>query len=304
MNQDFSSFHDVVRAFLCSAAVVTQTPQNSGATQESQETAVVETDEIGPLVPETACLAVAGPVKDNTASLTNREHFQISGAELQATFGIADCLIINDFLAVGYGLLTLDDEKECATLHGATRVPGAPIGCLGAGTGLGECYLTCASEDSEYVCFPTEGAHVDLTPRSDLEWELNKFLKKKFQQPNRVSVERIVSGPGIVSVYEFMASKFPKEVDKKITEKLKVAGDLKAAVVATHYDRNVVCRRAMDTFVTAYGAEAGNAALKWLPLGGLYVAGGADTKEFAPTGTPPPKSRRGGAESWVPGCTS
>lgn len=115
--------------------------------------------------PLTACFAVAGPVTNNSVSFTNRKEWSINGDDIQQTFNIKTVKLVNDFVAVGYGLLTLNEEKECVQLQNAPKVPGAPIACIGAGTGLGECFLT-LGPNSQYVCYPTEGGHTEFAPRS------------------------------------------------------------------------------------------------------------------------------------------
>ena len=112
LNGDFSSFDEIVEAFL---------------------------GQCGPIA--AACLAVAGPVEKNAVNFTNRD-WTIDGAKLEAKFGIGKVRLINDFVANGYGLLTLDEASECVPLQGASKVAGAPIACIGAGTGLGECFST------------------------------------------------------------------------------------------------------------------------------------------------------------------
>jgi glucokinase len=93
------------------------------------------------------------------------------------------------------------------------------------------------------------------------------YLKQKFEQKHRVSVERIVSGTGLANVYDYLCALYPHKVDPTITELMNAAGDMKGAVIATH-PQNELCKKTMELFVTAYGAEAGVAALKWLPYGG------------------------------------
>ncbi len=75
--------------------------------------------------------------------------------------------LVNDFLAVGYGILTLDEDKECVTLQQGKKDHNAPIACIGAGTGLGECFLT-PSHDGHYQCFACEGGHAEFAPRNEV----------------------------------------------------------------------------------------------------------------------------------------
>lgn len=176
-NEDYASFGDVVRAFLKEAAVSKP--------------------------PITACLAVAGPVKNNVVRFTNRDSWEIDGDQIGEELGIKKVLLINDFVAAGYGVLTVNIELECCILQHAKRDMTAPIACIGAGTGLGQCFLTPSGEEGakgDYRCFPSEGGHAEFAPRNDLEFNLLTFLKNKFNQKHRVSVERIVSGTGLSNV--------------------------------------------------------------------------------------------------------
>jgi glucokinase len=255
MNENFDSFTAVVKQFFQDAGINDKKP------------------------PIAACLAVAGPVKDNSVSFTNRKSWTINGDELSISLGIKRVKLINDFLAVGYGLLTLSHENDCLVLQQGHRNLSAPIACIGAGTGLGQCYLT-PSKDGSYQCFPSEGGHAEFAPRDDFEISLLKFLMKKFNQKHRVSIERVISGHGLQNIYEFLCTINPNKIDQNIHKKIEEAGDLKAAIIATNYRHNELCAKAMDTFITAYGAEAGVAALNWLPFGGLYITGGMTPKNI------------------------
>ena len=120
--------------------------------------------------PSTACLAVAGPVANNRAQLTNRSSWNIDGKIIGKALGLQRIRVINDFVAMGYGLLTLNEEKECVVLQHAEKKADAPIACIGAGTGLGECFMTpCGSgSGGGYECYPSEGGHAEFAPRNDV----------------------------------------------------------------------------------------------------------------------------------------
>ena len=153
--------------------------------------------------PVTACLAVAGPVKNNVVRFTNRDTWEIDGDQIGEELGIKKVVLINDFVAAGYGVLTVNVDKECLTLQHARRDLAAPIACIGAGTGLGQCFLTPSGADGgegDYRCFPSEGGHAEFAPRNELEFGLLTYLKEKFNAKHRVSVERIVSGTGLSNV--------------------------------------------------------------------------------------------------------
>ena len=253
-------FPAIVRAFMSSSPAVTETPT-------------------------AACLAVAGPVESNRVVFTNR-NWVIDGADLEKTLGIQRVRLVNDFVANGYGLLTLDHEKECVCLQRAPHVAGAPIACIGAGTGLGECFSTATEVGKEYDTYASEGGHAEFAPRNDLETELLTFLKKKFAQRNRVSVERVVSGTGLANVYEFLSTKYKSKVIKAVHDEFLAAGDMRGKVIAMHSRKDGaapycgLCAQTMQIFAAAYGSEAGVLGLKFIPLNGLYVAGGLTPKNI------------------------
>lgn len=242
-----------------------------------------------------ACLAIAGPVKtDNTVFTTNMgddggvliDGYAIEKSNHGLLGLLVRCKLVNDFVGQGYGALDLDLKKECVEL-----IPGSldkidPLGpkvCVGAGTGLGECFLTKSSLRPElgYECYPSEGGHVDFVPRSSIEVELLEYLKAKFNCPNRISVERVVSGKGIANVYEFLAQKFPDRVDKAIHDKFLSAGDQQGRVVGVNSGmEGSLTAQAAQIMITAYGAEVGNASLKFIPTGGMFVTGGLTPKNI------------------------
>jgi glucokinase len=152
--------------------------------------------------PAAACFAVAGPVVEEKsggqrAKITNLS-WSLHSSQLTAELGIPRLALINDFSAVGYGVLALRDA-ELETLQAGERQPRAPIGVIGAGTGLGQAYLTWG--EGGYQVYPSEGGHVDFPPRTPLEWELLQYLQQRY---GRVSTERVVSGQGIVAIYQFL----------------------------------------------------------------------------------------------------
>jgi glucokinase len=236
--------------------------------------------------PERACFAIAGPVVNNTSSLTNLSWF-LDAERLEQAMAIAQVVLINDFEAVGYGILGLE-ALDLHTLQVGQYDADAPIAIIGAGTGLGEGFLV--RQANGYKVFPSEGGHTDFPPRSEFEFQLLKYLLDK-HNITRVSVERVVSGQGIVAIYQFLrdrqvASETP-EVGEFIRLWEREAGREKsidpAAVIAkaATEGHDSLCQQTMKIFVSAYGAEAGNLALKLLPYGGLYIAGGIAAKNLA-----------------------
>jgi len=187
---------------------------------------------------------------------------------------------------VGYGVLGLA-PADLYCLQDVPKDPQGAIAVLGAGTGLGQGYLIPQSS-GKYRVFPSEGSHADFAPRSDLEFQLITYLKERHQL-ERISTERVVSGIGIASIYEFLRDQDPTQESAKLTEiykiwqqevgKSKKTVDLAAAVSqAALAGNDYLAGQALKLFVEAYGAEAGNLSLKLLPYGGLYVAGGIAPK--------------------------
>jgi glucokinase len=162
-------------------------------------------------------------------------------------------------------------------------LPVGPKCCIGAGTGLGECYLTPSGAENggSYQCYPSEGGHVEYAPRNELEVSMFRFLSEKFCTTHRISVERVVSGKGLANVYEFLAHKYPERIDQVVHKEFVVAGDEQGKVVGINSDKpGSLCEQAMSIMISAYGCEVGSAAIKWIPTGGLFVTGGLTPKNI------------------------
>lgn len=250
-NEFYKSFEEVASEFLLTA----------GGGKES-------------VTPTVACFAVAGVVLDNTVKMTNIA-WEIKGAELEKNLKVKEVKIINDFVAQGYGILTLQDE-EVYCIRQASPTIGAPIGCIGAGTGLGETFL-CMGPNGKYIAYPSEGGHKEWAPRGrgseTLQLELHKFLKIKFSGRNRISVERVVSGRGLCNIYEFLAWREPSKIDQKVhTDFMNTPHD--GAIITKNAKPGSLCEKALGLYAEIYGAEAGVLALQLMPYGGLYVTGG------------------------------
>ncbi len=240
--------------------------------------------------PERACFAIAGPVADNASSLTNLS-WLLEGDRLEKDLGISKVALINDFAAIGYGVLGMSEDDICSlqsTDH--TPSPTAPIAVIGAGTGLGEGFLV-PSSPSRYQVYPSEGGHADFAPRSQTEFELLRYLLDKFGI-TRISAERVVSGQGIVAIYQFLRDRQMGEESPEIAEVVRIwerekgvadkSVDPAATIaIAAAEENDHLSERTMKIFASAYGAEAGNLALKLLPYGGLYIAGGIAAKNLA-----------------------
>jgi len=253
----FKSFNDIVKTFFhdVSLAVGEDVPR--------------------PLV---AVLAIAGIVTRNQCRYTNLD-WVVTGDELSKEFGIKRVEIINDFVAQGYGVLTLADSEVIA-LHDAPERKGAPIAVVGAGTGLGTCFLTVGST-GHYEAYPSEGGHIEFAPRgqgsNDLQIELLKFLKVRLSGWNRISIERVVSGRGICNVYEFLSYQYPDRVVKDVHREF-MQRPTDAGIIARNAWPGSLCEQALQIFASCYGAQVGSTAIFLMPFRGVYLTGGVTHK--------------------------
>ncbi|MCF4970638.1 glucokinase [Nostoc sp. CMAA1605] len=234
--------------------------------------------------PEKACFAIAGPVVNNTAKLTNLAWF-LDTERLAQELSIPLISLINDFAAVGYGIFGLS-KQDLLTLQVGKHQQEAPIAIIGAGTGLGQGFLI--KQGNYYQVFPSEGGHADFAPRNELEFQLLKYLLDK-HDIQRVSVERVVSGQGVVAIYQFLRDRYQTTESPEIAQIVRTweqqAGQSEKTVdpgaaigKAAIQGSDRLCQQTLQIFIDAYGAEAGNLALKLLPYGGLYIAGGIASK--------------------------
>jgi glucokinase len=226
---------------------------------------------LGDVAPEGACFGVAGPVRDNSSQITNLP-WRIEAAEIATRFAVPRVELINDFQAVAYGIEALA-PGDLLTLQAGQEQKNGPRVVIGAGTGLGEGYLVWRG--GAYRALPSEGSHADFAPADELQVDLWRWLKKRH---GHVSWERVVSGPGLEAIYRFLRERGAMEESSLLAETM-MAGDPSAAIsqfALAH--RDPLASAALDLFVSAYGAEAGNLALKILASGGVYIAGGIAPK--------------------------
>jgi glucokinase len=237
--------------------------------------------------PQKACFGIAGPVEQNRSQLTNLS-WLLAGDRLAQDLGLDQVRLINDFAAVGYGVLGLGPE-DLHWLQAVEPDPQAPIAIIGAGTGLGQGFLIPQAQGHQV--YPTEGGHGDFAPRSPLEFELLQYVRTQLDI-TRVSVERLVSGPGIVTIYQFLRDRqtTPEspEVGTLIRQWEQGQGAAIGAATGAEIDpaatiaaaQDALCRQTMELFIELYGVETGNQALRLLPYGGQYIAGGIAAKNL------------------------
>ncbi len=202
-----------------------------------------------------ACFAVAGPVFERRAEVTNLR-WAIDAAALAKAFGIAQVSLINDFYAIALGVPLLGPADRLP-LHEGNRRPREPIAILGAGTGLGEAVVIWSGDQWNVVS--SEGGHADFAPQDEEQTRLFLALRAKY---GHVSWERLLSGMGLVNIFTFLGG---TSNDPAHVAGLAESGD-------------PLGLKTFEIFVDIYGAEAGNMALRALARGGVYLAGGVAAK--------------------------
>lgn len=219
---------------------------------------------------ESACFGVAGPVIEGVVRMPNLP-WVVEGRRLQLLTGARRVLLINDLEALAYGALFLGPESFAWLQRGEPVERGA-IGIIAAGTGLGEALLFW--NGGRYVAIPSEGGHADFAARTDIEIELLRFLRKKHRH---VCCEHVVSGRGLANIFDFLRAS-GRPAPRELLERL-ASGDPAAAISgAALAGEAEIAAEALAIFVSAYGAEAGNLALRGKAIGGVYVGGGIAPK--------------------------
>lgn len=222
-------------------------------------------------VPSRAAFGIAGPVQGRVAQTTNLP-WRIDADALQKIFGLGSCGLLNDLEATAGGLPALG-AGDFLILNAGAPDAGGNEAVIAAGTGLGEAGLFW--DGQRHHPFATEGGHASFSPSDDREVALLRHLQQRHMH---VSWERIVSGPGLVSLHEFLClyrrAPLPGWLQHEMQQ-----GDAAAAIAnAALGERDELCAEALDWFVRLYGAEAGNLALKVMSRGGLYLGGGIAPK--------------------------
>lgn len=224
---------------------------------------------------EVACCGIAGPVLGNRSEATNLA-WAIDGDAVARETGIPRVVLINDLMATAEGLPALG-ENQLVTLHPGNGAPPADGNrvLIAAGTGLGTSLLPWF--DGRWRPVASEGGHADFAARNDDEVGLLRHLETRFG--GHVSVERVVSGPGLFHLYEYLRDTGHAPESPEVRAALDGAKDPAPVISQSGLaHRCSLCSRALDLFVSAYGAAAGNLALIGTATGGVYVGGGIAPK--------------------------
>ena len=216
---------------------------------------------------DAATFGVAGPVRRGRSETTNLP-WVIEAASIAARVGLPAAGLINDLEANAWGLDDLSPADFTVLNPGAPDAEGNSA-IISAGTGLGEAGLYW--DGARHLPVATEGGHADFAPRDALEEELARTVRERF---GRVSWERLVSGPGLVTIYAFLRDTGRGAEEPAVRREMEGGDEAAAISRAALEGRSPLASRALDLFVSLYGAEAGNLALKTMSTGGLYVGGG------------------------------
>ncbi len=209
------------------------------------------------LKPGAVCVAVAGPVTDGVAAFTNLP-WTVSEADLRQA-GFKRARVINDYEALAFGAPALTENDVHPIGKVAAPAPGHTMAVMGAGTGFGVSSL-CRRQDGEVVA-AGEGGHISFAPVDELEVEVLRRLAVRF---GRVSIERILSGPGLLNLYQALADISDREPTCTSP----------ADVTASALAGDDLARHAVDRFCAIFGAVAGDFALSYGAKGGVFLAGG------------------------------
>ena len=221
--------------------------------------------------PDVACFGIAGPVRHGRVETSNLP-WVVEQSELAKQLHVPATFLINDLEASAWGVGGLDDS-DLVPLNNVKEKAVGNQAVIAPGTGLGEAGLFW--DGSRHRVFACEGGHTDFAPINDLQIELLRFLRARF---GHVSYERILSGPGLVNVYEFLRASGNDSENQELRHEI-AAGDAAAAISKAAMNRtSILAEKSLELWIAVYGAEASNLALKVMATGGLFLAGGISPK--------------------------
>jgi glucokinase len=221
-----------------------------------------------------ACFGVPGPVIGGLSHATN-VRWTMREAALSSALGTPGVRLINDLEATAYGMLHLEEHEKVVLQRGEAAPTRAPIAIIAAGTGLGEGALVPLGDD-RWRAIASEGGHSDFAPRGREQIALLEFLAAEF---DHVSVERVLSGQGLINIYRFLKAHMPGDESGWLSQEFASGKDAAAIISeAGLANRDPRCVRALEIMAAIYGAEAANLALKFLALGGVFLGGGIAPK--------------------------
>ena len=225
---------------------------------------------------DSACFGVAGPVRGGRCKISNLA-WTLDAKELAQQLKLNSVGLLNDLEAYAYGIDALGDSDFVTLNEGSEEAEGNRA-VVSARTGLGVAGMYW--DGRRHRPFACEGGHTDFAPRNDLEVELLRYLKKR--DGGRISYERIVSGPGIKNIYDFLRDSKTAEEPDWLKPQIAEAKDAPAAISRMALENKApICEQALSIFVSVYGAQTGNCALTFMSSGGIYIGGSIAAKILA-----------------------
>jgi len=228
------------------------------------------------MVIDKACFAIAGPIKNMVAKVTNLP-WEVDAKLIETKFNFKTADIINDLEAIANAIPILGKD-DVHTIHKGKPVEKGPIAVVAPGTGLGEAYLT--FDNGQYFAHPSEGSHASFSPINDMQMKLLKYLQTNGL--DHVSIERVCSGGiGIPNIYQFAKTMTKESEPDWFKDKLNNSDDITPIIIKTAQsspEKCPTCKLTLDLFCEILAVEAGNLALKILSTGGIYLAGGISAK--------------------------
>ncbi|MDH4261906.1 MAG: glucokinase [Spirochaetia bacterium] len=218
------------------------------------------------------CIAGAGPVQNNSIKMSNRS-WSIHSDEIENTFQFKKVYLINDLEAMIYSIDSVQPD-HLTTLNHGKKIQHGNIAVIAAGTGLGESIGVYVTQKNSIHAVSTEGGGCDFAPSNDFEIGLMKYL---MQLKNHVSWEDVLSGNGLINIFKYLVAS-GSEITPDTQKDMEILNPAEVIAAKGLSNQDAVCRKALETFVLIYAREAANLALKCLPCGGLYIAGGIAPK--------------------------
>jgi glucokinase len=218
-----------------------------------------------------ACFGIAGPVVNGRCKATNLP-WEVSEVRIRKRFKWSHVRLVNDLTAMAHSI-TLLNSREFVSLNKARARKGQDLALVAPGTGLGEALII--FRNGQYIPVPSEGGHVDFSPTSETEVKLWRHLHQRL---GHVSIERILSGPGLFNIYSWLKASGEYREPAWLSRNIKEMDPARVITEAGLDGRHPLCVKALNLFVSILGAASGNLALTGMTTGGVYLGGGIPPK--------------------------
>ena len=218
-----------------------------------------------------ACFGIAGPVVNGRCKTTNLP-WDVSEGRLKKRFRWSRVRLINDLIATALAVAVLP-RRDFLALNAAKPQKGQPVGLIAPGTGLGQAFLV--YHNGRAIPIASEGGHADFCPHTDADAQLWQYL---FRQYGHVSLEKVLSGTGLVNIYRWLRDSGRYREPSWLTESLGKTDPARAITAAALNQKHPLCTATLDRFVSIFGAASGNLALTAMTTGGVYLGGGIAPK--------------------------